>query len=47
MVKDTKTGECFRADHLIKDAFQAEMAKAKCPAEKREEYQKILDTVRT
>lgn len=45
MVKDMKTGECFRADHLVKDFFQAEMAKAKCPAEKKEEYQRILDTV--
>jgi glycyl-tRNA synthetase len=45
MVKDLKTGQCYRADHLIQDFFEAELAKPKCPQEKKEEYEKIITTL--
>ncbi|XP_072306983.1 glycine--tRNA ligase-like [Eucyclogobius newberryi] len=34
MVKDSKTGECFRADHLLKAHLKKLMSDEKCPAEK-------------
>ena len=45
MVKDTQTGECFRADHLIKDYFEAELAKPKLADEKKAEYKSIIARV--
>lgn len=43
MVKDVKTGECFRADHLIKNAVEELIAKEKkMPAEKKNELEDIL-----
>ena len=45
MVKDLKSGQCYRADHLVQDHFEAELAKPKCPLEKKEEYEGIITTV--
>ena len=45
MVKDLKSGQCYRADHLIKDFFEAELSKTKCPQEKKEEYERIITMV--
>lgn len=41
MVKDEKTGECFRADHLLEDVMEKLMVDPKCTAEKKAEYQLI------
>ena len=45
MVKDEKTGECFRADHLLEDVMEKLMADTKCTAEKKAEYQLISNQV--
>lgn len=36
MVKDVKSGECFRLDHLIKQHFEKEMANKKTPQEEKD-----------
>ncbi|XP_044531251.1 glycine--tRNA ligase [Gracilinanus agilis] len=42
MVKDVKSGECFRADHLLKSHLQKLMSDKKCSAEKRSEMEGVL-----
>jgi glycyl-tRNA synthetase len=42
MVKDVKTGECFRADHLIKNHAEALLKDKKTTAETKEELNDIL-----
>jgi len=45
MVKDVKTGECFRADQLFADHMEQLLADPKCPADKKEEYKTALRQV--
>ena len=45
MVKDLKTGECFRADHLLEDALERLAADTKCPPEKVKEYKDVIAKV--
>lgn len=45
MVKDEKTGECFRADHLLEQHMEKLCADAHCSAEKRKEYDAIARQV--
>ncbi|XP_078008139.1 glycine--tRNA ligase isoform X2 [Phascolarctos cinereus] len=42
MVKDVKSGECFRADHLLKAHLQKLMSDKKCSAEKKSEMESVL-----
>lgn len=43
MVKDEKTGTCYRADHLIKDFCKEVLEKdLSLPAKKREEFEHVL-----
>ncbi|XP_048866234.1 glycine--tRNA ligase isoform X1 [Brienomyrus brachyistius] len=42
MVKDVKSGECFRADHLLKAHLQKLMSDKKCPAEKKVEMDGVI-----
>uniref|UniRef100_G3VL28 Glycine--tRNA ligase n=1 Tax=Sarcophilus harrisii TaxID=9305 RepID=G3VL28_SARHA len=42
MVKDVKSGECFRADHLLKAHLQKLMSDKKCSAEKKSEMEGVL-----
>ena len=42
MVKDLKTGDFFRADHLLEAAVERRMKDAKCSAEERAECESIL-----
>ncbi|XP_072179026.1 glycine--tRNA ligase-like [Diadema setosum] len=42
MVKDAKTGECFRADHLLESYLEKLCAGKKVTAEQRKEYQDII-----
>ena len=46
MVKDLKTGECFRADKLLAEHIERLLADPKCPIEKKEEYNTVLRKVR-
>ena len=46
MVKDTVTGECFRADHLLEEHLERLMADPKCPPEKTSEYDEVIKQVR-
>uniref|UniRef100_A0AC35TIX2 Glycine--tRNA ligase n=1 Tax=Rhabditophanes sp. KR3021 TaxID=114890 RepID=A0AC35TIX2_9BILA len=43
MVRDVKTGECFRADHLIKNSIEKLKTDKKTSAQTKEEFEKILD----
>lgn len=43
MVRSDQDGECYRADHLLKDALNALKKEAKDDEAKIEEYDKILD----
>lgn len=43
MVKDNKTGECFRADHLLQGHIEKLMQAKNVNAEKKKEYQEILN----
>ena len=45
MVKDMKTGECFRADHLLEDHLEKLAADPKCPQDKIKEYKDIIAKV--
>ena len=36
MVRDTKTGECIRADHLLEDVMEARSKDSKLSSEERE-----------
>ncbi|XP_071383672.1 glycine--tRNA ligase [Centroberyx affinis] len=42
MVKDAKTGECFRADHLLKAHLKKLMSDEKCSAEKADEMEDVI-----
>ncbi|KAK7881828.1 hypothetical protein WMY93_030237 [Mugilogobius chulae] len=42
MVKDSKSGECFRADHLLKAHLKKLMSDEKCPAEKAAEMDDVI-----
>ncbi|CAH8495444.1 unnamed protein product [Schistosoma turkestanicum] len=42
MVKDIKTGDCFRADHLVKAALEAKKNSKKSSANENQEIDKIL-----
>ncbi|KAL7976436.1 hypothetical protein Chor_008385 [Crotalus horridus] len=42
MVKDVKSGECFRADHLLKAHLQKLMSDKKCAAEKKMEMENVI-----
>uniref|UniRef100_A0AAV2L786 Glycine--tRNA ligase n=1 Tax=Knipowitschia caucasica TaxID=637954 RepID=A0AAV2L786_KNICA len=42
MVKDSKTGECFRADHLLKAHLKKLMSDEKCPAPKAAEMDNVI-----
>ena len=39
MVKDTRNGECFRADHLIEASLEKLMADKKCGREERDQME--------
>ncbi|KAK7109202.1 glycine--tRNA ligase-like [Littorina saxatilis] len=45
MVKDLKTGECFRADHLIEATFEKMLADKKAKSDKKDEIRKILPLI--
>ncbi|BFY98186.1 hypothetical protein BsWGS_01226 [Bradybaena similaris] len=45
MVKDLKTGECFRADHLIEATFEKLLDDKKTPEETKEKIRKLLPTI--
>lgn len=42
MIKDLKSGECFRADHLINAAIEKMLVDKKVSAEKKEELRKLI-----
>ncbi|XP_030612639.1 glycine--tRNA ligase-like [Archocentrus centrarchus] len=42
MVKDDKTGECYRADHLLKAHLKKLMSEEKCSAEKMTEMEGVI-----
>ncbi|XP_056155844.1 glycine--tRNA ligase [Lampris incognitus] len=42
MVKDAKTGECFRADHLLKAHLKKMTSDEKCSAEKADEMEDVI-----
>ncbi|CAH8543901.1 unnamed protein product [Schistosoma guineensis] len=42
MVKDVKTGDCFRADHLVKSALEAKKSNKKTPENEKQEIDKII-----
>ncbi|XP_002739603.2 glycine--tRNA ligase-like [Saccoglossus kowalevskii] len=45
MVKDLKTGECFRADHLLEAHMEKLSMDKKCTPEKRKEYEQVAREV--
>ncbi|KAJ8025276.1 Glycine--tRNA ligase [Holothuria leucospilota] len=45
MVKDEKTGECFRADHLLKAHLEKLMADKKTTAEEKDEMNTVLSVL--
>lgn len=47
MVKDLGTGECFRADHLLKDHVEQLNSDPKCTPEKAKEYSEVVTKVST
>lgn len=46
MVKDMKTGEYFRADHLLEDHLEKLSSAPNCPPEKAKEYAEVITMVR-
>nr|XP_046227594.1 glycine--tRNA ligase isoform X2 [Scatophagus argus] len=42
MVRDAQTGECYRADHLLKAHLKKLMSDEKCPAEKVTEMEDVI-----
>ena len=42
MVKDVITGDCYRADHLLTQHLEKLVADAKCPTDKKEEYEAVV-----
>ena len=47
MVKDLTTGECFRADHVLKDHLEKLAAEPKCTPDKNQEYNAVMTKVRS
>eukprot|EP00163_Fabomonas_tropica_P017330 TRINITY_DN3082_c0_g1_i1.p1 TRINITY_DN3082_c0_g1~~TRINITY_DN3082_c0_g1_i1.p1 ORF type:complete len:563 (+),score=190.65 TRINITY_DN3082_c0_g1_i1:587-2275(+) len=47
MVKDVKTGDCFRADHLLEDVLKAKLEDKKNPptTAQRDEYEQVMGRV--
>ena len=45
MVKDVRTGECFRADHLLEDHLGKLASEPKCTQEKIKEYKDVIARV--
>ena len=45
MVRDEKTGECFRADHLVEAALEAKRSSKGTSEEEKKEIDKILSQV--
>lgn len=45
MVKDVKTGDCFRADHLLEGHLEKLLADKKMDAEKRKEYESVIGQI--
>jgi len=42
MVRDVKTGDCYRADHLLENHLEKLMASKNCSVDKKEEYTAVL-----
>jgi len=42
MVRDVKTGDCYRADHLLENHLEKLMASKKCSGEKKTEYEAVV-----
>ena len=42
MVKDVKSGDCYRADHLLTQHLEKIAADPKCTQEKKEEYESVI-----
>jgi len=45
MVRDVKTSDCYRADHLLEGHLEKLMLAKKTSAEKKAEYQKVLNQI--
>ncbi|KAK2570478.1 Glycine--tRNA ligase [Acropora cervicornis] len=45
MVKDVKTGDCYRADHLLEGHLEKLLADKKLDKEKRNEYESVLGQI--
>lgn len=45
MVKDLVNGECFRADHLLKDHLEQLTSNPKCTPEQTKEYAGVITKV--
>lgn len=45
MVKDVKTGDCYRADHLLEGHLEKLLADKKLEEEKRQEYESVIGQV--
>lgn len=45
MVKDLVTGDCFRADHLLKDHLEQLTFNPKCTPEQAKEYADVITKV--
>ena len=45
-MKDLTSGECYRADHLLKDHLEKLSAEPKCTSEKKQEYSMVITKVR-
>lgn len=45
MVKDKRTGECFRADHLVESSLEAIKNDKKTSAHEKEEIERIIHQV--
>jgi len=45
MVRDVKSGDCYRADHLLENHLEKLMASKNCTVEKKEEYTRVLQQI--
>lgn len=45
MVRDVKTGDCYRADHLLEGHLEKLMTSKKTSQEKKDEYKKVISQV--
>ena len=45
MVKDSKTGDCYRADHLLAEHLEKLSNDPKCSKDKKAEYDLIMKQV--